>query len=125
MKTIARLGVVACCVAALSTVLLYSQRQTPSAKINKDCTPWVENCLKDFQTIKAGMTRSEVESKFPMDGGLQSVSPVRFVHPTCPYFKIDVEFDFKRNAADQNRAIRGKDDKVMKVSKPYIERPFF
>ena len=103
----------------------YAQREMPSTKINQDYTLWVENCLKDFETIKAGMTRNGIENRFPMDGGLQSVSPVRIVHPTCPFFKIDVEFDLKRDAADQNRAIRGGDDKVTKVSKPYIERPFF
>ena len=68
--------------------------------------------------------RGQVEAKLTIDGGLQSVSPVRFAHPACGYFKIDVEFEFKRNAADQNRAIADKADKVTKVSKPYIERPF-
>jgi hypothetical protein len=57
------------------------------------------------------------------DGGLQGASPVRFAHPACAYFKIDVEFEFKRNAADQGRAIASKDDKATKVSKPYIESP--
>jgi len=38
---------------------------------------------------------------------------------------MDVEFDFKRNPADQNRAITGKEDKVIRVSKPYIEEPDF
>jgi hypothetical protein len=77
-----------------------------------------------FESIKIGMTRSDLEGRLPKDGGLQSVSPVRFAHPACGYFKIDVEFDFKPNPADQNRAVWGKDDKATKVSKPYIERPF-
>jgi len=84
---------------------------------------WVAQCLKDFQTLKPGMTRNEIKGKFPMDGGLQGVSPVRFVHPSCPYFKIDVEFEFKRNPHDQNRAIVGKDDRSTKFSRPYIEAP--
>jgi hypothetical protein len=85
---------------------------------------WVENCLKDFEAIKPGMTRGEVEKKFHLDGGLQGVSPMRFVHPAAKHFKVDVEFDFKRNAADQGRAITSKDDKVTRVSKPYLERPY-
>jgi hypothetical protein len=92
---------------------------------NKEFTTSVQKCLEDFETVKAGMTRREVETKLTMDGGLQGVSPVRFTHPTCPYFKIDVEFDFQKNPADQNRAVWGKDDKVIRASKPYIERPFF
>ncbi|MBC8097670.1 MAG: hypothetical protein H7Y43_17860 [Akkermansiaceae bacterium] len=80
--------------------------------------------LKVFQSITNGMTRAEVEGKFKLDGGLQGASPVRFVHPNCPMFKVNVEFDFKRKASDQNRAVIGKDDKVIRVSKPYMERPF-
>lgn len=106
-----------------SVVLFSVHGQPPQTTPNKDCTTWVQKCLGDFESVKAGMTRREVEAKLAMDGGLQGASPVRFTHPTCPYFKIDVEFDFKRNPADQNRAIWGEDDKVIRVSKPYIERP--
>jgi hypothetical protein len=81
-------------------------------------------CFKNFESITNGMTRAEVEKKLTMDGGLQTVSPVRFLDPACPGFKINVEFDFKRNAIDQNRAIETKADKVIRVSKPYLERPF-
>ena len=70
------------------------------------------------------MTRGQVEARLTTDGGLQGVSPVRFAHPACAYFKVDVAFEVKRNAADQNRALVDKADKVTKVSKPYIERPF-
>ena len=84
---------------------------------------WIEECLRSFEAVKPGLTRSQIEKIFPMDGGTQGVSPVRFVHPDCSYLKIDVDFDFKRDAKDQNRAIWGKDDKATKVSKPYIERP--
>ena len=81
-------------------------------------------CLKVFESITNGMTRAEVEKNFTLDGGLQGASPVRLLHPACPMFKVNVEFDFKRNAADQNRAVIGKDDKVIRVSRPYLERPF-
>ena len=81
------------------------------------------DCFRNFESITNGMTRGDVETKLMMDGGLKTVSPVRFLDPTCPGFKIDVEFDFKRNAADQNRAMETKADKVIRVSKPYLERP--
>ena len=83
---------------------------------------WVAKCLADFESIKPGMRREDIEERFPLDGGLQFPSPVRFLHPSCSYFKIDVEFDFERDPGDQNRAIKGKDDKVTDVSRPYIER---
>jgi hypothetical protein len=81
-------------------------------------------CLKNFEAITNGMTRAEVEKRLTMDGGLQGVSPVRFVDPGCPGFKINVEFDSKQNPNDLNRAVRANDDKVIRVSKPYPEPPF-
>jgi hypothetical protein len=81
-------------------------------------------CFKNFESITNGMTRGEVEKKLMMDGGLRTVSPVRFIDPGCPHFKIKVEFGFKRDARDQNRAGESQDDKVIDVSKPYLEEPF-
>ena len=80
--------------------------------------------FKHFESITNGMTRSEVEKTLTLDGGLQVVSLVRFLDPHCPGFKITVEFAYSKSAADQNRAIAGQDDKVIKVSNPYRERPF-
>ena len=120
MKTTPKTGIVVCCVAALSGVILYAQHQKLDTRLNKDCTTWVKNCLRDFETIKVGMTRGEIMSRFRMDGGLQpAASPIRFVHPACRYFKIDVAFDFKRNTWGKD------DDKAIKVSKPYIEKPIW
>lgn len=124
MKTILRFTIFAACAGWACVALLHAQAPPPKAHPDKDRTQWVESCLKNLESIKAGMTRGQVEAKLTMDGGLQSVSPVRFAHPACGYFKVDVEFEFKRNAADQGRAIADKADKVAKVSKPYIERPF-
>ncbi len=100
------------------------RQQDAKRKGARDHVAWVAKCLEDFQVIKVGMTREDVQKRFPMDGGLHSVSPVRFTHPECRYFKIDVEFSFKRNSEDMNRAIISPDDKATKVSKPYIERPY-
>ena len=100
------------------------QKKEVKIQSNIEYAQWVEQCLHDFESIKPGMSRQEVEQKFPMDGGVQTVSPVRFTHPQCQYFKVNVSFEFKRDANDQNRAIFGSADKVTKVSNPYIERPF-
>jgi hypothetical protein len=82
------------------------------------------DCFRNFESITNGMTRAQVEKKLTMDGGLQTVSPVRFLDPGCPHFKIKVEFGYQRDARDQNRAIKGPGDKVILVSKPYLEEPF-
>jgi hypothetical protein len=125
MKAITKFIIIAGGVGWVCVELLRAQAPPPKHQPDQDYNRWVESCLRDFESIKVGMTRGQVEAKLPMDGGLQSVSPVRFAHPACGYFKIDVEFEFKRNAADQGRAIQDKADKITKVSKPYIEQPCF
>lgn len=89
-----------------------------------ECEKCIDQCLRDFQSIRPGMTRHEVMQKFLMDGGLQTVSPVRFLHPQCRSFKVDVSFTYERDPENQNRAIMGKDDKVIEISRPYLEPPF-
>jgi len=101
-----------------------SEKESIEKQPGSEHKDWVHECLRDFESIKPGMTRHEVEQRFPMDGGLQGVSPVRFTHPRCMYFKVDVYFLFERNQNDQGRAIWGQNDRVTTVSKPYIERPF-
>ena len=114
----------------LSILLLISCGKDIKLKENQDMflkqqNKLIEKCIMDFEYIKIGMTRNEIEKRFLLDGGLQSIaSPIRFTHPNCPYFKINIEFAFTKNPDDQNRAISKKEDKVIKVSKPYIERPF-
>ena len=87
-------------------------------------TQWVMKCMDDFQDIKIGMTREEVKRMLPMDAGLQSPVVVRFYHPECAYFKVDIEFSVKRNSSDQNRVVSSMKDRVVSVSKPYIQGVF-
>ncbi|MBA7668207.1 hypothetical protein ES703_76316 [subsurface metagenome] len=83
----------------------YAATKSDQDKLNRQHVVWVKKCLQDFKSIKPGMKRSEIDKKFQTDGGLTG-GPyyVRFKHPSCHYFKIDVTFkEKKRNADDQNR----------------------
>ena len=120
MRSILTQSIVVVCVAVFGISLLHAD---PNPELDKDKLQLVQKCLTDFQTIKAGITRRQVESKFRLDGGFQSIVTVCYVHPTCQYFKIDVEFDVQHNPAEQGRVIKGMGDKVIRVSKPYIEAP--
>ena len=98
--------------------------QRPERRMRQtDLEKSVRQCLEDFNAIRPGMTRQQVEEKFLMDGGLRGAGLVRFIHPDCYYFKVDVTFSFERNAADQNRAIRSPTDVVVEVSRPYVDYP--
>ena len=69
------------------------------------------------------MARHDVDLLFQKDGGLHGASSGRYVHSECPYFKVEVFFDFKTNPKDQNRAIISPKDSVKSISRPYIEWP--
>ena len=120
MRSILTQRFVVVCVAVLGISLLHAD---PNPEMATDKLQWVQKCLADFQAIKVGMTRRQVDSMFRTDGGFQGVVTVCFTHPTCRYFKIDVEFDVQRNPAEQGRVVKGMGDKVIRVSKPYIEAP--
>jgi len=125
MKAIRGFAVVFIVAAGILISVCAGQGNDEQEKIRIERRAWVQQCLTDFKSIKTGMTRVEVETKLRIDGGLQGVSPVRYIHPDCDYFKIDVEFDFKRNEKNQNRAILSPEDRVTIVSRPYIDFPVF
>jgi len=124
MKTLNTFRIVLVLCIGLGISLCLAQGEKPQEKPNLERTKWVEKCLRDFESIKPGMTRGDIEKRFPMDGGVHSASLMRFTHPECGYFKADIEFDFKRDEKDQGRAILSPEDKATKVSRPYIERPY-
>jgi hypothetical protein len=88
-------------------------RQASLAEAN-DCKI-VERALRAALELSPGMTRGDVEKQFKEDGGGQSNIQGRFVYRECGLIKVDVEFDVK------NQRGFSKDDKIVKVSRPYLE----
>jgi hypothetical protein len=80
---------------------------------------WVRQSLSEMQKIKRGMTRADMERLFIPDGGFQIYGATRYVYRECPFFKVDAEFE---RAPNSPRA-GGPRDKVVKISKPYVEYP--
>jgi hypothetical protein len=94
-----------------------TDRQTESQRDRRN-TEWIEHVLDSVATIKPGMTRKDLAPVFAVDGGLQVREKGRYVYARCPYIKVDVEFSL---AAEQRDF--GPDDKIIKVSRPYLEYP--
>jgi hypothetical protein len=80
---------------------------------------WVEKSLKEMQTIKVGMTRDDLLKVFEEEGGLSTRKQQRYVYQECPYIKVDVEFEPVEDVNDGLTPY--KSDKIVKVSKPYLE----
>jgi hypothetical protein len=90
-----------------------------------DHTAWVAESLKRMQTIKSGMTRTDLLKVFTTEGGLSTGLQRTFVSQDCPYFKVDVEFEAvgrpNRDANGRVTLVEGSKDIIVKISRPYLE----
>jgi hypothetical protein len=83
---------------------------------------WLDNVLKEVRNLENGSTRTDVEKIFETDGGITS-GPLecRYVYKKCSYIKVDVRY---REYIPKSEK-RNPQDKVVKISRPYIERPIY
>jgi hypothetical protein len=80
----------------------------------------IEQTLKRIEGLKPGDFRSQLEQSFELDGGLQFPTKSRYVFKTCRYIKIDVELS---NEGIQTRTDFLPSDRIVRISKPYLEYP--
>jgi hypothetical protein len=62
----------------------------PSLPHDTDHTEWVGGVLNATQSIKVGMTRSDLLKVFTTEGGLSWSSQRTYAYRQCPYIKVDV-----------------------------------
>jgi hypothetical protein len=77
--------------------------------------------LMECQSIVPGTTRAELLTMFVEEGGLSTPRRRTYAHRTCPYIKLDVEFEFPdsiRGASEERPT-----DRVKKISGPYLAWP--
>jgi hypothetical protein len=98
-------------VVAVLALALQAQKNEDTA----DHVQWVEHALKDIQTIKVGMTRKDLMTIFTTEGGFSSFQSRQFVYKKCPYFKVKVQFELS------DKTKESPDDKIINISKPYLE----
>jgi hypothetical protein len=100
-------------------------QQSRMQAFEKDHTAWVAESLKRMQTIKPGMTRTDLLKVFTTEGCLSTGLQRTFVSQECPYFKVDVEFEaVGRPSRDDNgrvTLVEGSQDIIVKISRPYLE----
>lgn len=89
------------------------------AEIDWDHTKWISSVLAWIKDIKPGMTRTDLLKVFTTEGGLSNRLHRTYVLEQCPYIKVDVEFAPATN--EQDRLTEMPDDKIYKISRPYLE----
>jgi hypothetical protein len=102
-------------VCVLATGLLDAQPQSCSLS---DHTRWVESSLSAIRAVKVGMTRADLQRLFTEEGGIATASQRTYVFRECPYIKVDVLFALTEQDG-RERPI----DRVVEISKPYLEWP--
>ena len=85
---------------------------------------WLDSCIAEFAKAKVGMTRTEIDSIFSQDGGLHGFQYVRYRNPDCDYFKIDITYAPANPSDSDGRHLPSPNDRVAKISKPYLEHPY-
>ena len=75
-------------------------------------TQWVGKVLAWIDTIKPGMTRSDLLRVFTTEGGLSTRTHRTYVLKQCPTIKVDVDFSISGNEAE---------DKITQISRPYLD----
>jgi hypothetical protein len=98
------------------------QGQQPSSPNH---AAWVSLVLRKMQTIKPGMTRTDLLKVFTTEGGLSTGLHRTFVSQDCPYFKVDVDFQAvgraSRDVDGRVTLVEGSQDIIVKISRPYFE----
>src|SRR6266478_3326498 len=112
--------------AAISGVIfVHSTPRLAQGPSTQDHVAWVAQALKQMQTVKPGMTRSDLLKVFTTEGGLSTGLHRTFVSQDCPYFKVDVEFEAvgrpSRDANGRVTLVEGSQDIIVKISRPYLQ----
>jgi hypothetical protein len=78
-----------------------------------------------MQTIKPGMTRTDLLKVFTTEGGTFTGLQRTFVSRDCPYFKVAVEFEAvgrpSHDADGRVTLVEGSEDKIITISQPYLQ----
>jgi len=106
-------GIALVCVVAVIAIAQSGYQQSPS-DIDREHREWIAVTLRAMQTIKVGMTRSDLMKMFTTESGLSTTSQRRYVYRQCPYIKVDVKF------AASSRDEELPTDKIIGVSRPYL-----
>ena len=84
---------------------------------------WVLQVMARMETIKPGMTRTDLLKVFTPEGGIIQDPPI-YVSRDCPYFKVEVSFKQLSPAGrdPSGRFSLNEDgrDTIVRISKPYL-----
>jgi len=96
-----------------------STQEEKTAAIDSPLTKSIVEVMESINAIKTGMTRANLLTVFTVEGGLSTRARRTYVYRPCPYIKVDVDFQAVTNPDD--RLTEMSDDKILKISRPYLQ----
>jgi hypothetical protein len=90
-----------------------------SPALDGEHTQWVDSVLRWTLDIKPGMTRKDLFRVYTEEGGISTRTHRIYVLRGCPYIKVNVEFVPVGN--DSDGLTESPNDKILEISKPYLE----
>ncbi|HEX3435393.1 MAG TPA: hypothetical protein VHT24_01400 [Pseudacidobacterium sp.] len=77
----------------MSIALSIPAMQTPAGTTTaSQCCSIVAEALKDYEHLKPGMKRGDVEAYFKAAGGMTFRDKTTYVYKSCEYIKVDIGF---------------------------------
>jgi hypothetical protein len=114
MKTLKRTVLIF--VLAATTVLCTPQPQNVQPSPSPRCE-LIERALRDYDQIKIGDRRKDVERRFRQGGGTQFPGTTRYAYVDSQFLHIDIEYQIDPSA----KISFSPDDVITKKSKLYID----
>lgn len=103
---------------AIAIMLLPLTLYAGGSQVDTDLTTKIEKIILEVQQLKVGMSRADVLKIFATEGGLASMGARTYVYRSCPYIKIDVEFETAEGAKYLTR--ESATDRITMISRPYL-----
>jgi hypothetical protein len=82
-------------------------------------TKSIESVMEAIDAIKPGMTRADLLTVLTVESGISTRARRTYVYRLCPYIKVEVDFTPVTNPDD--RLTEMSDDKILKLSRPYLQ----
>ena len=105
---------IAICLLIFGVSVGYAQQRSA---IDKEHTKWIDDVMREIQTIKPGMTRDDLQKLFVEEGGRSTRMHRKYVYKSCPYIKVDIDFV----PSDEDKWAEKPEDKIAGISHPYLE----
>jgi hypothetical protein len=99
----------------LLTGLARAQSVLPAT--DDDLTKKVDAVIGQWEKLKPGMSRAELEKVLGGEGGVSTTTWRIYVWPSCRYIKVNVEF----NPTSKGQTEELPTDTIKSISKPYLE----